>query len=64
MNPTATFTSIDCVSAFDLISREALLTGLLNVDGGGAALPFVRMFYGRPSEYLREDDSGTVPRIA
>ena len=27
------------------------------------ALPFVRMFYGRPSEYLWEDDSGTVHRI-
>ena len=26
-------------------------------------LPFVRMFFGAPSEYLWEDDSGTVHRI-
>ena len=44
----------------DLISREAMLDGLLQVDGGGAALPFVRLFYGRPSQYLWEDSTGTT----
>ena len=63
MNPEATVTSIDGVSAYDLISRESMLTGLRNVVGGNAVLPFVRLFYGRPSVYLWEDDLGTVHRI-
>ena len=58
--PDATITSVDGVSAYDSISREAMLTGLVNVEGGRAALPFVRMFHGRRSEFLWEDDSGTV----
>ena len=45
-----------------MISRESMLTGLLEVEGGGAALPFVRMFYGSPSEDLWEDDEGIVHR--
>ena len=40
-----------------------MMRGLLDVEGGGAALPFVRMFFGSPSEYLWEDDEGTVHRI-
>ena len=39
-----------------------MLRGLLEVEGGGAALPFVR-FYGSPSEYVWEDDEGIVHRI-
>ena len=53
-------TTVDGVSAFDLISREAMLDGLLQVDGGGAALPFVRLFYDRPSQHLWEDWTGTT----
>ena len=34
MDPRATVTSIDGVSAFDLISRGALMKGLLQVEGG------------------------------
>ena len=52
VNPLTTVTSIDGVSAYDLISRRAMLSGLSGVDGGSASLPFVRMFYGSPSEYL------------
>ena len=63
LDPRATVTSIDGVSAFDLISRGAMMTGLMRVEGGSAALPFVRMFYGAPSEYLWEDSCGTVHRI-
>ena len=63
LHPEATVTSIDGVSAYDLISREATLRGLTRVDGGGAALPFVRMFYGSPSEYLWEDGVGIVHRV-
>ena len=58
-----TLTSVDGVSAFDLISRRAMMAGLESVDGGVSALPFVHLFYGRPSSYLWEDDSGTVHTI-
>ena len=64
LNPEATVTSIDGIGAFDLISREAMLTGLRDVVGGSEVLPFVRMFYGTPSEYLWEDDDGEVHKIA
>ena len=38
-----------------------MLDGLLqSVEGGDAALPFVRQFYGTPSQYLWEDDDGSV----
>ena len=55
LDPRATVTSIDGVSAFDLISRGTMMTGLMRVEGGSAALPFVRMFYGAPSEHLWVD---------
>ena len=63
LDPRATVTSIDGVSAFDHISRGAMMTGLMRDEGGSAALQFVRMFYGAPSEYLWEDSCGTVHRI-
>ena len=44
------------VSAFDLVSREAMLRGLSGVSGVQRAIPFVRMFYGEPSVYWWEDD--------
>ena len=49
---------IDGLGAYDTISRGAMLRGLMRVLG--AALPFTRMFYGRPSV---EMDSGEVHRI-
>ena len=61
MDPQVTVTSIDGLGAFDLISRGAMLRGLMRVSG--AAVPFTRMFYGRSSEYLWESDSGEVHRI-
>ena len=39
MDPNTTLLSVDDIGAFDLISREAMLQGLLEVEGGGAALP-------------------------
>ena len=60
--PEATVTSIDGVSAYDLISRESMLTGLRNVVGGNAALPPCGCS-GRPSVCLWEDHLGTVHRI-
>ena len=42
----ATILSVDGMGAFDLISRESMMRGLLEVEGGGKVLPFVRQFYG------------------
>ena len=58
-----TIASIDIVGFFDLIPREAMLDGLLHVDGGYAALPFVRLLYGRPSQHLWEDSTGTTHTV-
>ena len=56
MNPEATVTSVDGVVVRTTSHRgESMLTGLRNVVGGSAALPFERLFCGRPS--------GTVHRI-
>ena len=62
-DPEATITSVNGVSAFDLVSRRALLQGLASVGGGDAALPFVHQFYGRPSTYMWEDEEGTVRAV-
>ena len=43
----ATVVSIDGVGAFDLISRNAMLQALLEIDGGDQIMPFVRQLYGR-----------------
>ena len=63
LNPGITVTSIDGVSAYDMISRRAMMDGLRQVEGGPVTLPFVRMFYGTPSEYLWEDSDGVVHSI-
>ena len=36
-------------------NRAAMLEGLMNVEGGGQAIPFVRSFCGSSSSYLWED---------
>ena len=64
LNPGATVTSVDGIGAYDSISKRAMLQGLMQVGGGSATLPFVRMFYGAPSEYLWEDDFGQVHTIS
>ena len=63
LDPRATVMSIDGISAYDLISRRAMLQALADVDGGSQALPFVSMFYGAPSQYLWEDSAGRVHTI-
>ena len=60
-NPEATILSVDGIGAFDLVSRGAMLQGLCHVSP--SAVPFVRQFYGTPSRYLWEDDSGKVHDI-
>ena len=63
LDPEATIMSIDGVGAHDLISRNAMLEGLLRLEGGDQILPFVRMFYGSPSTYLWEDEMGVTQSI-
>ena len=45
LNPEATVLSIDGISAYDQISRAAMMDGFLSLCGG-EAVPFVRLFYG------------------
>ena len=58
LDPTASVLSVDGVGAFDTISRNAMLTGLHSVPGANACLPFVRLFYSCPSEFVWHDESG------
>ena len=62
-DPEATMLSIDGISAFDLISRSAMLRGLASITGGLEAIPFFRMSCGQPSLYIWEDDESTVHQI-
>ena len=54
LNPRTTVTSIDGISAYDLISRQAMLEGVKRIARGSAS-PIVSMFHGQPSSYLWED---------
>ena len=56
VDPLCTLISVDGIGAFDLISRATML-------GAGQALPFVRLFYGQPSQCLWADDMGTVHHV-
>ena len=56
LHPDSTVLSVDGIGAFDLVSREAMLSGLRNMEGGDTLLPFVAQFYGRPSQYIWDDD--------
>ena len=55
--------SIDGVGAYDLVSRNAMMEGLLRMEQGDQILPFVRCFYGNPSTYLWGDETGNVQHI-
>ena len=63
LDESATVTSIDGISAFDTISRRAMIQGLERVPGGLAASPFVRLFYSEPSAYIWEDEDGETHTI-
>ena len=62
-NPLTTIVSVDSVSAYDTISREAMMHGL-SMEGGECLLPFVRQFYGGVSQYLWEDAEGVTHTIS
>ena len=63
MNPEATVISVDgsvhSISCPDVPCWKVFILSL----AGQKRLPFVRMFYGQPSRYLWEDNSGTVHTI-
>ena len=61
---SATVVSVDGIGAFDLTSRNAMLEGVMGIDGCDAVLPFVRQFYGHPSTHIWEDDMGNVHEAA
>ena len=63
LDPRATVLSIDGVGAFDHVARRSMLGNLMRQREASAALPFVRLFYGQPSEYLWYDDAGTAHTI-
>ena len=58
LDPRATILSVDGVGAFDLISGNSMMQGLLHMEGGEKLLPFVRMFYNTPSSFLWKDEQG------
>ena len=47
-SPRCTIVSVVGVSVFDLVSRNAMLRGLMSLPSGGRLLPFVRTFHGQP----------------
>ena len=46
-----------------LVSRAAMMRGLMEVEGGGSALPFVRQFCGSPSTNWWDGDEGVTHEI-
>ena len=62
MDENTTLLSVDGVGAFDLISRKAMMEGLLDMRNGDKLLLFVRLFCGSPSTFLWENEMGTVRR--
>ena len=48
LDEEATVVSVDGIGAFDLISRNAMMSGLRFMVDGDRVLPFVRAFYGQP----------------
>ena len=55
----------ECVSHVlqTLVSRNAMLKGLLTMEGGDRVLPFVRLFYEDPSTFMWEDDLGGIHSV-
>ena len=58
LDSRATVLCLGGISAFDMISRAAMVDGLHQVRGGDKAFPFVLQFYSEPSQYFWTDDCG------
>ena len=63
LDESATILSVDGVGVFDLVSRNAIMQGLLHMEGGDKLLPFTRQFYSSPSTLLWEDELGITNHI-
>ena len=63
LDESATIQPVDGVGAFDLVSRRAMLQGLLNMEGSDSLLLFARQFYGSPSTFLWEDELEIVNHV-
>jgi len=50
--------SLDGIGAFDHVRRDRMLDKLRQLPAASAMLPFVRLFYGRPSTYVWSDANG------
>ena len=58
-----TITSLDGVGAYDHVSRACFLEELSSNPELAPLLPFVRMWYSRPSTYTWRDEHNTVHHI-
>ena len=58
LDPELCVLSIDGIGAFDNIRRAAMLRKLASLPKARAALPFVRLSYATPTEYVWTDDKG------
>ena len=58
-----TVVSVDGIGVFDLVSRNAMLRGLLSIEDGGQVLPFGRMFHAQRSIFFWEEKVGDVHDI-
>ena len=63
-NRQSTFLSVDGIGAYDIVSRKAMLSGLVrHMEGGDSVLPYVLQFFGYPSSYLWEDSERVVHEV-
>ena len=63
MDEDATVASLDGVGAYDHVSRACFLEELRNNADLASLLPFVRLWYSRPSTYTWKDAQGQVHQI-
>ena len=63
-DPSLTLLSVDAAAAYDLVSREAMLTSLRDTPSTLPVLPFARMWYARESCYVwaAGDRSHQIPQ--
>ena len=63
MDEDTTVASLDGVGAYDHVSRACFLEKLRKNPELEALLPFVRLWYSRPSSHTWKDETGHVHRI-
>ena len=63
MDASTCILSIDGISAFDSMSRAAMMEGLAALPNASSMLPFVLSFYGRDSQYLWCDKEGQTHTV-